>query len=94
MKKFLLPVLLCAFMFAQSEVAASSVAKPPHKSSKTFRSTKAKTKTKKVRIHGYDRARAVRKVKYQQGFDYYSYANRKSYLRMMGKAINGDKYYR
>ncbi|HTF20383.1 MAG TPA: hypothetical protein VK658_20065 [Chryseolinea sp.] len=51
-------------------------------------------KVKKVRIYGYDRARSVRKVHYRKGFDYYTYANRPSYLRMMGRAMNGDKYFR
>jgi len=86
-------IILIAFgsMCAYSETTTSDAAFSPHK---TFRSM-PKKKVKKVRIRGYDRARGVKKVHYyRKGHDYYSRANSKSYLRMMGKAINGDKYFR
>jgi len=90
MKLLIVITLVCASMFAYGETATPDVANPPRK---FFKSMKA-PKVKKVRIYGYDRARSVRKVHYRKGFDYYTYANRPSYLRMMGRAMNGDKYFR
>lgn len=85
MKKTLFVMLLCACVCAYGEAAPSSVAKPPHKS--------FKMKSKRVKVYGFDRARSVKKVRYLRGFDYYSYANRPSYQRMMRKAISGSRFY-
>jgi hypothetical protein len=90
MKVLIVFALVCATLCAYGETTSPGVARPPHK---IYRSTKS-AKTKKVKIHGYDRAWTIKKVRYRKGFNYYSYANRPSYLRMMGKAINGDKYFR
>ncbi|MEJ7647301.1 MAG: hypothetical protein WKF87_22090 [Chryseolinea sp.] len=91
MKTLIVILLALGSMCAYGGIATSDAAFPPHK---TFRSMH-KSKVKKVKIRGYDRARSVKKVHYyRKGHDYYSRANRPSYLRMMGKAINGDKYFR
>ena len=81
---------MCACISAYGGPSPKHDAKPPHRTAKSNKLWK----TKKVKVRGYDRARTVKKVKYLKGFDYYSYANRPSYLRMMGKAINGDRYFR
>ena len=88
MKKIILLTLLCACVCAYGVAATTNVARPPHK---LFRSSKT-VKVKKVKVHGYDRAKSAHKVR-RVGYDYYKYANRPSYLRMMGKAINGNRYW-
>ena len=90
MKKYILIAIMCAFMATYGEAAPSRDAKPPQKTSKSKKHVKSKRKTV---VYGYDRARTVKKVRYKKGYDYYRYANRPSYLRMMGKAINGDRYW-
>jgi len=90
MKKYVLFVMMCACISVYGEASPKVVPNPPHRTMKTSKAWK----TKRVKIHGYDRARTVKRVRYMQGFDYYHYANRTSYLKMMGKAINGDRYYR
>jgi len=90
MKILIALTFLCATLCAYGETATQNAAWPPHK---IFKSTKT-IKVKKVKVRGYDRAWTIKKVRYRKGFDYYRHANRPSYLRMMGKAINGDKYYR
>jgi hypothetical protein len=90
MKTLFVIVLVCASMCTYGGINTHDAAAPPHK---FFRSMKA-GKYKKIKIYGYDRARTVKRIQYRRGYDYYKYANRPSYLRMMGKAINGDKYYR
>ena len=89
MKTLFVITLICASMCAYGGTATPDAAFPPHK---LFRSHGQKVK--KVKIYGYDRARSVKKVHYRKGYDYYSRANSRSYLRMMGKAMNGDKYFR
>lgn len=90
MKKYILIAIMCAFMTTYGEATPSRDSNPPHKISKNKKQWKGKRKTV---VYGYDRARTVKKVRYKKGFDYYRYANRPSYLRMMGKAINGDRYW-
>jgi hypothetical protein len=90
MKKFLIMAIMCACISAYGAPSTTSGSKPPHRTNKTGKIWK----TKKVRVHGYDRARTVKRVKYMKGYDYYRYANSKSYLRMMGRAINGNLQYR
>lgn len=89
MKKYILIAIMYAFMTTYGVAAPSHDAKPPHRTSKTSK----QWKTKRMKVRGYDRARTVKKVRYMKGFDYYRYANRPSYLRMMGKAINGDRFW-
>jgi hypothetical protein len=90
MKKFLLVTLMCACMHAYGTAPTPNNARSPHKLFKFFKAGK----TKKVKVYGYDRARSVRRVRSIRGADYYSYANRRSYLKMMGRAINGDSNFR
>ena len=89
MKILIALALICATLCSYGETTSQGVARPPHK---IYRSKSGKIK--KVKIHGYDRAWTTKKVRYRTGYDYYSHANRPSYLRMMGKAMNGDKYFR
>ena len=81
MKKLMMLVLICASIFSYSQSYASGSAHPPRaKSTKSAKAhTAAKTNTK---VHGGRRKRL-------QGHNYYRYANTHSYLRYMGKAING-----
>lgn len=89
MNKFILIAMMCAFIATYGEAAPSRDAEPPGRTAKAGKHYK----TKKQKVYGYDRARTVKKVRYLKGFDYYRYANRPSYLRMMGKAINGDRFW-
>ena len=89
MNKFILIAIMCAFIATYGEAAPSRDADPPKRTAKAGK----QWKTKKKKVYGYDRARTVKKVRYMKGFDYYRYANRPSYLRMMGKAINGDRFW-
>ncbi|MEJ1242070.1 hypothetical protein WBG78_28240 [Chryseolinea sp. T2] len=88
MKKYILIAIMCVFITSYGEASPSRDAKPPHRTARTN-----KYKTKRTKVYGYDRARTVKKVRYLKGYDYYRYANRPSYLRMMGKAINGDRFW-
>lgn len=74
-------VLICASIFAYNQSYASgTVVFPDNKSSK---SVKTHTATKShSKVH-------VRKNKGQRGYNYYKYANNRTYLRFMGKAISG-----
>jgi len=90
MKTLFVIVLMCASVCTYGGITPPNAANPPHK---FFKSMKGQ-KYKRIKIYGYDRARSVKRIQYRRGYDYYKYANRPSYLRMMGKAINGDKYYR
>lgn len=88
MKKYILLAIMCACMATYGVASPSRDAKPPQRTSKASK----QWKTKRMKVRGYDRARTVKKVRYLKGFDYYRYANRPSYLKMMGKAINGDRW--
>ena len=75
-------VLICASIFTYNQSYASGNSNfPGNKSSK---SVKTQTATK-----SHSKVHSVRKNKRQHGYNYYKYANSRSYLKYMGKAING-----
>jgi hypothetical protein len=90
MKTLLVFAFACASLCAHGETSSLSADRPPHRIFNWSRGWN----TKKVKVQGHDRAQITKKVRNLKGYDYYGHANRPSYFRMMGKAINGDKYFR
>ena len=82
MKKLMMLVLICASIFAYNQSYASGTSPLP--SNKSSKSAKAHTATKTN-----SKARSAKRNKNLRGHNYYKYANTHSYLRYMGKAING-----
>lgn len=82
MKKLMMLVLISASIFTYSQSYASGGSTPP--SSKSSKSTRAHVATKtQSKVHN------VRKNRRLQGDNYYKFANNRTYLKHMGKAING-----
>ena len=80
MKKLMMLVLICASIFTYNQ----SYATGNHPGNKSSKSTKTQTVTKsQSKVH------SVKKSKRLHGHNYYRYANTHSYLKYMGKAING-----
>lgn len=81
MKKLMMLVLICASIFTSNRSYASANDLPSNKSSKSAKThTVSKSQVK---------VQKGRRNKRQHGYNYYKYANSHSYLRYMGKAING-----
>ena len=81
MKKLMVLVLIASIFTYNQSYASGNVIFPGNKSSKSVK-THAATKAQ-------SKVRNVRKNNRQRGHNYYRYANTHSYLRYMGKAING-----
>jgi hypothetical protein len=78
MKKLMMLVLICASVFTYTQ----SYATVP--GSKNARSTKTQTAAK-----SHSKVHNTKSNKRLHGNNYYKYANTRSYLKYMGKAING-----
>lgn len=82
MKKLMMLVLICASVASyHPSYAAANSTLPGEKSTKSVKSQSA-TKTQ-------SKSRSVKRNKRHRGYNYYKYANTHSYLKYMGKAING-----
>ena len=83
MKTLMMLVLMCASVFAYSESSASEQGDRPIKRTlKTINAAKTSATT-------HSKSQNLRKLRNQKGHNYYKYANRRSYLKNMGKAMNG-----
>jgi hypothetical protein len=82
MKKLMMLVLICASIFTYNQSYASVIRDLP--SNKSAKSVKSQSATK-----SHSNAHSGRRNKRMHGHNYYRYANSHSYLKYMGKAING-----
>lgn len=82
MKKLMMLVLICASVATFNQSYASVNTTVPRE--KSTRSVKSQSAAK-----SQSKSRSVKRNKRQHGYNYYRYANTHSYLKYMGKAING-----